>query len=76
MFEHKALHGLDDFFNGLSKRKDREVYFYRINGFSGRIQEFLYQYYETAVRCGVVIEGRIPNPTEANLSYYHDCSKS
>lgn len=72
MFEHKALHGLDDFFNGLSKRKDREVYFYRINGFSGRIQEFLYQYYETAVRCGVVIEGRIPNPTEANLSYYHE----
>lgn len=29
-------------------------------------------YYESARRAGVVIEGKIPNPDEKNLAYYNE----
>lgn len=72
MFEHKTLGNIDDYFVPLSKRPQKNVYFYRINGYSPTIKDFLMKYYENARASGVVIEGRIPNPTEGNLNYYSE----
>lgn len=70
MLEHKKIQNLDDYFVELSKRRNKEVYFYRINGYSDEIEQFIKKYYDVARRTGVIIEGKIPNPDEKNLSYY------
>lgn len=72
MFEHVKLQRLDDFFIELSNRDKKGIYFYRINGYNDQICEFIIKYYEAARTSGVVIEGRIPNPDEKNLSYYNE----
>ena len=72
MFEHKRLQKLEDFFVECNKRREQGIYFYRINGWSEEINQFLQKYYETARVSGVVIEGRIPNPDEKNLAYYSE----
>lgn len=72
MLEHKKIENLDDYFLELSKRKEKGVFFYRINGLSEEVKQFLYKYYESARNQGVIIEGRIANPTESNLSYYNE----
>lgn len=48
------------------------MYFCRINGYNEEIRSFLGKYYEAARKTGVVIEGKIPNPEEKNLSYYEE----
>ena len=71
MFRHQKIQNLDDFFKNLSDRGTcQDIYFYRINGYTEEIEQFIRKYYETARRRGVVIEGKIPNPDEKNLSYY------
>ena len=72
MFEHKKIEGLNDYFIELNSRREKGVYFYRINGYNESVLEFLKQYYEAARISGVVLEERIPNPDERNLSYYNE----
>lgn len=72
MLEHSKIQSLDDFFLPLEKRRQKEVYFYRINGYSDEIQSFICSYYKAASRSGVVIQGKIPNPNEQNLAYYRE----
>ncbi|MDO5797869.1 MAG: YceG family protein [Eubacteriales bacterium] len=72
MLEHKKIQNLSDFFTELGKRREKGVYFYRINGYSEEIGKFLYDYYDAARKSGVIIEGKIPNPTEGNLAYYYE----
>lgn len=72
MFEHIKIQSLDDFFMELGNRTSRGIYFYRINGYNSQICEFIKKYYEAARTSGVIIEGRIPNPDENNLSYYNE----
>lgn len=72
MFEHKQLKDLEEYFLDLDRRAGRSVFFYRINGYNETIKAFIQKYYETARRFGIVIEGRIPNPTEQNLAYYSE----
>ena len=72
ILEHKKIQNLSDFFTELGKRREKGVYFYRINGYSEEIGKFLYDYYDAARKCGVIIEGKIPNPTEGNLAYYYE----
>ena len=72
MLEHKKIRSLDDYFADLNGRQSREVYFYRINGYTEKIGDFIKKYYDTARRAGVVIEGKIPNPDEKNLAYYSE----
>lgn len=72
VLEHKEIQSLSDFFTELGKRREKGVYFYRINGYSEEIGRFLYNYYDAARKCGVIVEGKIPNPTEGNLSYYYE----
>lgn len=70
MLQHCKLQKLDDYFLPLGGRTAKGVYFYRLNQYSDEIAEFLKKYYDVARRSGVVIEGKIPNPDEKNLSYY------
>lgn len=72
MFEHKKIQGLEDFFIELNQRREKGVYFYRINGYNGQVQEFVQKYYQAARMSGAVIEGKIPNPDEKNLAYYNE----
>ena len=72
MFKHQKLHQLDDYFLELSKREHKGVYFYRINAYTQEIGDFVKKYYESARLAGVIIEGKIPNPDEKNLSYYSE----
>lgn len=72
MLEHKEIRNLSDYFVELDNRQNRGVYFYRINGYSKEVGEFIKKYYDTARKTGVVIEGKIPNPDEKNLAYYNE----
>ncbi len=70
MFEHKRIQGLNDYFIELNNRREKGIYFYRIHGYNNDVLNFVKQYYEIARTSGIVIEGRIPNPDERNLSYF------
>lgn len=72
MYEHKKLQKLDEYFLDLNCRKESGVFFYRLNGYSENVGNFIQRYYETARLTGVVLEGKIPNPDEKNLSYYSE----
>ena len=74
MLEHKKIQNLSDYFVEMNSRREKGVYFYRINGYSEEVGEFIKKYYDTARRTGVVIEGKIPNPDEGNLAYYNGFS--
>lgn len=72
MLEHVKIRQLNDFFMELGNRSSKGIYFYRINGYNEQICDFIRKYYEAARTSGVIIEGRIPNPDEKNLSYYSE----
>lgn len=72
MFKHVKIEDLEDYFVELHARKERGVYFYRINGYSDKIASFIKEYYEVARKSGVIIEGKIPNPDQKNLAYYQE----
>lgn len=72
MVERGKIRSLHDYFIPLHDRDDRAVYFYRINGYTEEIGQFIRDYYKEARRTGVVIEGKIPNPDDANLAYYSE----
>ncbi len=72
MFKHQKIHQLDDYFVELSNRENKGVYFYRMNVYTQEIGDFIKRYYEAARLAGVIIEGKIPNPDEKNLSYYSE----
>ncbi|MDE6888052.1 MAG: YceG family protein [Eubacterium sp.] len=72
MFKHMEIQSLQDFFQAMDERKSAGVYFYRINGYSKEVGEFIRAYYEAARKCGVIIEGKLQNPDEKNLSYYNE----
>lgn len=72
MFEHQKIVKLDDFFVDLNSRSNRGVYFYRINAYTDEIGDFIKKYYESARTAGVIIEGKLKNPDEKNLSYYYE----
>lgn len=71
-FKHIELQSLDDFFVPFSQRMEKGIYFYRFNKTSARVERFIYKYYNAARKSGVVIEGKIGNPSESNLSYYEE----
>jgi len=70
--ERNKIQDPDDFFMGLSKRPEKRAYFSVFDEALDETCKFLYQYFDTARRTGVVIEGKIANPTEGNLAYYSE----
>ncbi len=72
MLERVNIQNLDDYFTECSKRRKKGVYFCRLTVYSVEIEQFIKKYYNEARKNGVVIEGKIPNPDEKNLSYYEE----
>lgn len=72
MLRRTSIEKLDDYFIDLGKRKNKGIYFYRINGYNRQIHEFIQRYYETARLSGVIIEGKLQNPDTNNLTYYNE----
>lgn len=72
MFQQAALEKLDQYFTPLSRRTEKCVYFYRFSCISEKIAVFFKRYYETSRRCGVIIDGRIPNPDPQQLAYFSE----
>ena len=64
------LQNLEEYFTPRGKRQCRGGYVTRICGYSPEIREFIKRYYKMAKKCGVVLEGKIPNPDEKQLAYY------
>lgn len=72
MFEQKSLQSLEDYFTDFTNRPQKGVFFYRFNGYNQEIGDFIRRFFEAAAAAGVVIEGKIQNPTEQNLAYYEE----
>ena len=66
------LQDLEEYFTPRGKRQCRGGYVTRICGYSPEIREFIKRYYKAAKKCGVVLEGKIPNPDEKQLAYYRE----
>ena len=69
MVVSKKLQQLNEYFLKISDRAEKGVYFYRINGYSPEVEQFIARYYEMARLHGVVIEGKIPNPEDRHLAF-------
>ncbi len=72
MFARGKINSTEDFFKSVVDRGGSLAYFYRINSYNSDTDSFIRRFYESAMKCGAVIEGNIPNPTESNLSYYNE----
>lgn len=72
MFELKRINSLDDYFIDWQARSEKGTFFYRFTGYNEAIGEFILKYFEVARVSGIIIEGRIQNPDEKNLSYYNE----
>ena len=46
MLEHKKIQNLSDYFVELNSRREKGVYFYRINGYSEEVGKFIKKYYD------------------------------
>ena len=68
--DKKKIRCDNKYFIDLGKRRDRGVFFYRINGYNQQIHDFICRYYEAARLNGVIIEGKLQNPDNNNLAYY------
>ena len=67
----EALHP-EDVFLPLSSRPKPGVYFLRLCEGGGPAMDYLWRFHEEARARGVILEDRIPNPDERQLSYYAD----
>jgi hypothetical protein len=72
MFAHVHFSNPNDYFTELNNRSPKGVYFYRVSGYTHAIGEFISKYNDAAKKNGVIIEGKLPNPDEKNLSYYNE----
>ena len=72
MFKREKVTDLNEYFTDLNGRRQKGVFFSRINGYNEQIGTFVQRYYEEARKSGVIIEGKIPNPDDHNLSYYNE----
>ena len=72
MFQMGKISKLTEYLLPLSQRPDSRVYFYRIDRTSPDVMAFLQQYYEAARKNGVIIDGRIPNPSTGDLDYFRE----
>lgn len=72
MLNRVRIESPDDFFAELGKRKNKGVYFCRINGYNDKIHDLILRFHEEARVNGVIIEGKLQNPDNNNLAYYNE----
>ena len=66
MLKRVHIENPDDYFIDLGKRKNKGVYFCRINGYNSQIHDFILKYYEAARLNGV--KPQLANCTNAWIS--------
>lgn len=72
MFHIGKLSALSEYFLPLSARSEKSVFFCRIDTYSRETDSFLKEYYQAARKKGVIIDGKIPNPTASDLSFFRE----
>lgn len=72
MYCRTELTEISEYFTEYHYRKNKGVFFCRINKYDKNVEEFIFKFYEEAVKNGVVIENKIQNPDEKNLAYYEE----
>ena len=70
MYKIKKLDNLALYFSEDYKKQQETVIFYRISGYSNFVSSFIDGFYTLAKKNGMLIEGKLQNPTEGNLDYY------
>ena len=72
MFQLGTLLKFNDFLTPLSQRRAPCVYFVRVEGFTEDLPDGVKGFYQEARQNGVIVDGRIPNPTPENLAYFQE----
>ena len=72
MFQLGTLSKFNDFLTPLSQRRAPCVYFVRVEGFTEDLPDGVKGFYQEARQNGVIVDGRIPNPTPENLAYFQE----
>lgn len=62
----------EDVFLPLSRRKNRGVFFLRLDGYSGAAEDYIWRYHEEARQRGAIVETQLGNPDDRQLAYYSD----
>lgn len=63
---------LNEYFKKVSERERRRGFFARISAYNDAVRDFLPYYYDKARESGVIIDGALANPTQANINYYNE----
>ncbi|OPZ20044.1 MAG: hypothetical protein BWZ04_02102 [Firmicutes bacterium ADurb.BinA205] len=72
MLNRVRIESPDDLFADLGKRRNKGVYFCRVNGYNDTIHDIILRFHEAARQNGVIIEGKLQNPDNNNLAYYNE----
>lgn len=72
MLNRVRIESPDDLFADLGKRRNKGVYFCRVNGYNDTIHDIILRFHEAARQNGVIIEGKLHNPDNNNLAYYNE----
>ena len=62
MLNRVRIESPDDLFADLGKRRNKGVYFCRVNGYNDTIHDIILRFHEAARQNGVIIEGKLHNP--------------
>ena len=59
----------DDVFLPLSRRKERGVYFLRLDGYSEAVKQYIWRYHEEARQRAGIVATRFSNPDDRQRSH-------
>lgn len=68
----KNISDLQDFFKEKSQRQLNTSYETVINTYNNDIHNFLLKYYGATIKCGIIIEDKIINPTNEHIAYMNN----
>lgn len=72
MAKKNGILNLDEYFKKVSERERRRGFFARISAYNDDVRDFLPYYYDKARTDGIIINGVLQNPDQANIAYYNE----
>lgn len=72
MFDLLKIEKKEDYFNPLTKRRQRGTYFYRWIGYDDEVLLFFRKLQIAAQKNGIYIKKPVSNPTESEVAYFYD----
>ena len=70
MVKKEKYNIIDDYFKKYSERKPEGIYFYRINSYNKKIENFLLQYLKYTKKNGIYLKNNIENPTQERINHF------